>query len=349
MTSERAQEESADYGLSPAAREAKRLGLDLDFPPTPGEDDDVSPGARRLDLEPDSTNVNLTPAELEALERGLNLDFSPSHAMQLVSPADDRVVREYTTIGPEYHAARANKPIFDGRSISKGKSKATTSLTPSAPTAHLTPIGSWRCCQCAESHALHAHPFGAHITSVFTCTCPHRGCEDCILTGSIKAYKPLEEPILVQVSSAGQVLFGIVCSACGVAWRAQTVKPSVYTKLAGKSSTLNLRALANDMVREHGKQAGSAMVGFTGGACECGCVLSEGCLIFQILDVGGMVGGVGGGGATLEREEVVADMREKSFGATLEDRAKGIGKSTLTIEVKGKRVRHANPLMSNPV
>lgn len=53
--------------------------------------------------------------------------------------------------------------------------------------------------------------------------------------------------------------------------------------------------------------------------------------------VGGVIGGAG------EKE------KEKSFGATEEDKKKGIGKETLTLEVKGKRVRHANPLMSNPV
>jgi hypothetical protein len=49
--------------------------------------------------------------------------------------------------------------------------------------------------------------------------------------------------------------------------------------------------------------------------------------------------------------DVVGEVKEKekSFGATEQDKKKGIGKETLTLEVKGKRVKHANPLMSNPV
>jgi hypothetical protein len=47
-------------------------------------------------------------------------------------------------------------------------------------------------------------------------------------------------------------------------------------------------------------------------------------------------------------EETGADSKP-DFTATAEDKTKGIGKSTLTLDGTGKRVRHENPLMSNPV
>jgi hypothetical protein len=51
-----------------------------------------------------------------------------------------------------------------------------------------------------------------------------------------------------------------------------------------------------------------------------------------------------------EEKVVVKRKPAPTFTATPEDRAKGLGKSTLTLESKGRgRIRHANPLMSNPV
>lgn len=48
-------------------------------------------------------------------------------------------------------------------------------------------------------------------------------------------------------------------------------------------------------------------------------------------------------------EEVEEVGHAKSFTATPADRERGIGKSMLTLNIKGKSFRHSNPLMSNPV
>lgn len=98
-------------------------------------------------------------------------------------------------------------------------------------------------------------------------------------------------------------------------------------KLYGEGHGLG--ALRVQMEREHGEQAEQILLSFEGVGCTCGKVLDAAALCFRVKESKGGVGA--------------------SFGATASDKEQGIGKEVLTVRVKGNVVRHANPLMSNPV
>jgi hypothetical protein len=317
-----------------------------------------SPPTSQLDSASHTSDPSLTPAEREARRLGLELDFSDVHRLNSSSSASDTVVRQYTDVPSSFYASRLANPVYSGASISNSK-------------AHLPapqPIGHWRCCKCNHQKDLYHHDKGEHLVSILLCICPHRSCENCALSGAIKLYKPLQEPIPVLVGGDGENdKFGIFCGTCGLSWRAQTIKANTTVlekisavpknlgvgvkgsksmhNLRGRDSPLtkssiNLRALSNEMEKEYGKQADSVMVYFSGIQCTCGSVLDTSCLCFQIVEKAE---------EDKEEEKVIIKKEEPTFSTTMEDRAKGIGKATLTLDVKGKRVRHANPLMSNPV
>lgn len=317
----------------------------------------------QLDSEVAYEYANMTPAEREARRLGLELDFEPVRRMQAESPSSDRIVREYADLSPSFYASRLANPIYNGKTITTTAKPRTP--VPPAPES----IGQWRCCKCNHAQDLYHHDKGEHLVSILNCICPHRSCENCHLTGYIKLYKPVQEPIPVQLDDS-KVKFGVFCGTCGLSWRAQTVKNGVLDKISavpkemvklgvkgsrsmhnlrdGESGGLtksihNLRALSNEMEKEHGKQANSVMVYFSGITCTCGNVLDANSLCFQIVEAA----------TTVKKEEVeqehVVVKKDPTFTATSEDRAKGIGKSTLTLDVRGRgRIRHANPLMSNP-
>jgi hypothetical protein len=318
----------------------------------------------QIDVEVANKDVDMTPAEREARRLGLELDFEPVRRMQAESPSFDHVVREYTDLSPSFYSAHLTKPIYDGKTITT-TAKAETPITHALPAPE--PIGQWRCCKCTHAQDLYHHPKAEHPVSILNCICPHRSCENCSLTGTIKPYMPVSEPIPVQLSDS-KVKFGIFCSTCGLSWRAQPVKNGVLDKISAvpkemsaklvknsksmhnlretglTKSVHNLRALSNEMEKEHGKQESGVMVRFSGIACTCGNMLGADSLCFQIVEA-----------LTVEKEKEVKEehvIKRKpvsTFTATPEDRAKGLGKSTLTLEPKGRgRIRHVNPLMSNP-
>jgi hypothetical protein len=308
----------------------------------------------------------LIPHEREALRLGLELDFSRPDP--LLASAD--MVRAYKDLSSDFYTTRDAGPIYDGSAVNSGS-------TATSPQNQPEPIGTWRCCKCDGKQELYQYDQDQHLVSILNCACPHKSCENCTLTGDIKLYQPVQEPIPVQLSDDAhkQVNFGVFCSNCGLSWRAQIVKDTLVQKISAvpkdlakrtahpleklrdarsmsnlrselstktssipTKSTLNLRQLSNEMEKEHGKQANSAMVKFSGIQCSCGDIVDASSLCFQIVE-------------PTKKKEVVAPepavVVEPSFTATLEDQAKGIGRSTLTL--KDRRVRHANPLMSNPV
>jgi hypothetical protein len=270
------------------------------------------------------------------------------------------------------------------RTYTAPKSDSSTSPTDTASSAlydsrrEHEPIGQWRCCKCYRGQDLYLHVQGQHLVSILNCICPHRSCENCTLTGLIKPYQPVSEPIPIPLSADNlkQVRFGVFCDSCGLSWRAQIVKGSSMLqqvsgipkrgtntlkkirraksmnhllgvkeeKMEQQKSVLNLRQLSSEMEKEHGKQAPIVMVNFSGIECTCGNVLDDCALCFQVAEPPKEV-------SELQRGMGEADeaAHTKSFTATPADRAKGIGKSMITLSIRGKTFTHPNPLMSNPV
>jgi hypothetical protein len=284
-------------------------------------------------------------------------------------------VREYKDLTEDFHAARAANPIYDGSTIS---TSAANKMSKDAS----EPLGKWRCCKCGGGCELYEDHDGEHLVGAVTCVCPHRSCENCALSGRLKPYKPVQEPIPVQLpdDKPKQVQFGVFCGDCGLSWRAQTVKDTVRQKVSAVPKTLvkaggqpleklrhskslanllgepntkpplskmksnaNLRAKSDEMEKEHGKQVKGVMVYFSGFDCTCGHTLDSSALCFQIV----------------EQEEATAVPpaavptevvhHEPSFTASREDRIRGIGNAVLKIRRGGTTVYHPNPLASNPV
>ncbi|KAF2033771.1 hypothetical protein EK21DRAFT_57853 [Setomelanomma holmii] len=253
----------------------------------------------------------------------------------------------------------------------------TTKSANKAPKLATEHLGNWRCCKCNNGCELYSHDDSENLVGTLTCVCPHRSCDNCTLTGRLKPYKPVEEPIPVQLpaSSPKQVQFGVFCSACGLSWRAQTVKDTVRQKVSAVPKTLakaggqpleklrqskslanllgepnnkpsvsrmksnaNLRAKSDEMEKEHGKQVKGVMVYFSGFACTCGHILDAADLCFQIADQEE---------GTARTPELLYP--EASFTASTQDRIKGIGNAVFKIQRDGKTIRHPNPLCGNPV
>lgn len=99
-------------------------------------------------------------------------------------------------------------------------------------------------------------------------------------------------------------------------------------------STLNLRALSDEMEKGHGKQAECTTVRFTGLKCSCGAYTCATSLCFQVVV------------PPQDGEEAVSGgSRLLQLQSTPTDRARGHGTPVLTL--KGRD--HPNPLMSSPV
>lgn len=259
------------------------------------------------------------------------------------------------------------------------------------------PIGLWRCCQCGKGHELFVAQ-GQHLLAAVSCDCPHHSCEECALSGDTKAYKPVQEPIPIQLSDATKrILFGVFCSDCGTSWKARTVSDIVGSQtmrqkvsavpkslvqhgahplgklrasrsmanLLGSSastspslkaykSTYNLRALSNEMEKQHGTQADTVLVEFSGINCTCGRTLDSSDLCFQIVEqpennhVDELACQCGPEPGVVSEEPEVTSKQPVST-ATPEDIAKGHDTPMLMFTVQGNAIRHASPLRSNPV
>ncbi|KAF1836576.1 hypothetical protein BDW02DRAFT_587248 [Decorospora gaudefroyi] len=249
-----------------------------------------------------------------------------------------------------------------------------------------TPSGKWRCCKCKRGHEIYTFTQGQHPVGVLGCVCTHRSCSKCTLEGLIKHFVPMSEPEVVPLSEdkLKAIRFGVFCDGCGLSWRAKKVEDKTPVKCAlqrisevprrltkrgaqhlervresrsmtnlqafmrpdasmsASKSVLNLRALSNEMEKEHGAQAEFVAVKFAGIVCTCGMTTDTSTsLCFQMVDPP----------KDFHRAQFVKQMAERKepagFGTTPEDQARGHGTPTLTL--KGGRVRHANPLRSNPV
>ncbi|KAH7073012.1 hypothetical protein BKA63DRAFT_392707, partial [Paraphoma chrysanthemicola] len=274
-------------------------------------------------------------------------------------------VREYKGLGEDFHAARNANPIYDGNTIS-------TAIAGKPPQHTSEPLGRWRCCKCGGGCELYEHDDSDNLVGAVTCVCPHRSCENCTLTGRIKTYKPVQEPIPVQLADdkPKQVQFGVLCNNCGLSWRAQTVKDTVRQKVSAVPKTIakassqpleklrhtkslmksnaNLRAKSDEMEKEHGKQVKSVMVYFGGFNCTCGHTLDSSALCFQIVEADEATAATVVTTASTATPPPVVEP-QPSFTASPEDRIRGIGNSVLKIRRGGKIIYHPNPLASNPV
>jgi hypothetical protein len=114
-------------------------------------------------------------------------------------------------------------------------------------------------------------------------------------------------------------------------------RPSAVS-IASSKSVLSLRSLSSEIEKEHGDQAESVAVKFTGIKCTCGMTTEASSLCFQIVDPPKDFREV-----QFAKQVVARNM--VGFGSTPEDRAKGHGTPTLTL----KGIRHPNPLRSNPI
>jgi hypothetical protein len=115
--------------------------------------------------------------------------------------------------------------------------------------------------------------------------------------------------------------------------------PTAVSKGASKS-TLNLRALSNEMEKEHGEQAKLVSVKFAGIQCTCGMTTDTiTSLCFQIVDPPKDFHAV-------QFAKQMAERNVAGFGSTADDKEKGHSTPTLTLK---NRIQHPNPLMSNPV
>ncbi|KAH7401831.1 hypothetical protein DE146DRAFT_735149 [Phaeosphaeria sp. MPI-PUGE-AT-0046c] len=275
-------------------------------------------------VEPDSSSENseqdsplqviLTPSQRSARALGLELDAPPP------LPQDNRIVREYTDVDPNYFAPQ---PSSSGTTSTEGKGKDKALPPPSEP------VGQWRCCNCNASHPIFN---SSQVLGVLHCSCPHIPCEECILSGSIAAFKPPCEPVAVPLDPT--VSYGIICPSCGTSWPARTITPKPkFPSLVGRlcRDSNGLGSLRTQMEQEHGEQVEQLLLRFGGLQCTCEKVLDAAALCFRVVKK--------------EQEEAGG----ASFGAIAGDREQGIGKEVLSVRVKGNVVRHANPLMSNPV
>jgi hypothetical protein len=108
--------------------------------------------------------------------------------------------------------------------------------------------------------------------------------------------------------------------------------------MAGSKSVLNLRALSDEMEKEHGEQAELVSVKFTGIKCSCGMTTDATSLCFQVVDAPKDF-------RQVQLAKQMAGRNAAGFGSSPEDEARGHGTPILTL----KGVRHANPLMSSPI
>ncbi|KAF2740342.1 hypothetical protein EJ04DRAFT_572188 [Polyplosphaeria fusca] len=166
------------------------------------------------------------------------------------------------------------------------------------------PEGSFRCCQCDIVNDVYFST-GKNPLGIVSCQCHHVACEACFLFGRIANFAPITEPLLVPVSEADlkQIPFGIVCSDCGMSWRAEGVrclkkKPSLLappqrppsengslkkskSMTFASSSTKKTKAPEATSENAHIK---AVTIRFYGKKCICGEVSNSQTMGFKILE-----------------------------------------------------------------
>jgi hypothetical protein len=230
---------------------------------------------------------------------------------------------------------------------------------------------SWKCCQCGKSTPIGIRP-GEHPLGALACECPHKPCGSCKTSGLVKMFLPMEEPAIVPVAEVKKnIPFGVICSCCGLSWRAKETgrykktlrkMPSLGLSVAqmhqNRRAPLNLglrksqstMVLGNKRIitppgQSLGKQAEYAKVKFSEIECTCGIVIDlSAALCFQVVEA--QVDGHGKEQkASKERKEV--HFEEKKVGWSTTPALQAQGHSRPMIRIRG--IDHPNPLRSNPV
>ncbi|KAF2015735.1 hypothetical protein BU24DRAFT_461967 [Aaosphaeria arxii CBS 175.79] len=207
---------------------------------------------------------------------------------------------------------------------------------------------------------------GKHPIGAVACRCPHRPCEDCRFSGSLRYFMPITDPLSIprvdrHHSTTGdrmsEIPYGIVCKTCGLSWRAEEVRrarrvPSLKEtfrdlqknrlhprggRLQKSQSMLTLNASPKLVVEDSSSPiVRSTSIRLAGRKCTCGSVSSEDTFCFRIVTENEL-------GNSLESS--ARYYREPSRVTDEELRAKGHHNSVLCI----RNVVHPNPLRRNPV
>jgi hypothetical protein len=223
----------------------------------------------------------------------------------------------------------------------------------------------WHCCKCGTSTQIYVRA-GDHPLGALACECPHKPCGSCKTTGLVKTFLPMEEPCMIPVSEVHKdIRFGVLCSCCGLSWRAKEIgrykktlrkMPSlglsmaqIYQKRLSPAS-IGLRKSKSTLVlgnkriitppgHTRGKQAEYATVKFSDVGCTCGSVIDlTSALCFQI---------VGPQMVEHEKRPVGLSEHKKQIGWSTTPELEELGHGEPIIRIKG--VAHPNPLRSCPV
>ncbi|KAF2112497.1 hypothetical protein BDV96DRAFT_689741 [Lophiotrema nucula] len=210
------------------------------------------------------------------------------------------------------------------------------------------PAGSWSCCKCHRVKDIHFQP-GLHPIGTLSCDCSHKPCDSCNYAGDISYFVPISEPLLVPIhgdKSSSITPFGIICTTCGLSWRARKVgglrkMPSLHSPryttsslgLLRKTQSIGfMRNIKKD--RPLNKDVKSTSVCFTGIKCTCGTVSDYRTAGFRVVD-----------GAGKAEEPPKPTLRHPKRYTDLRLLAKGVDSPTITLG----QVEHPNPLRSAPV
>jgi hypothetical protein len=99
-----------------------------------------------------------------------------------------------------------------------------SSLTASAVTSAY-PAGKLHCCNCNEAKDIYLHD-QMHPLGIMVCSCDHIACEACLFSGRVTNFVPITELLPVPISQEAllRAPYGIVCSSCGLSWRAEGIQ-----------------------------------------------------------------------------------------------------------------------------
>lgn len=233
--------------------------------------------------------------------------------------------------------------------------------------------GTWKCCQCQNDNHLHVRP-GKHPVGAVACKCPHKPCEDCEFTGTLKYFLPISEPLPIPSELGENVPYGIICGDCGLSWQSKEVRPprqlkkipSVsfkndahkhqqsfyarrlppeYGRLRKAQSMMNLRQmmLSKAMEREEREeQAQSTCIQFSGLRCTCGSLSSLDSFCFRITEHSTDILEP----APVSPKPVAPTVPQYPSRAT-NSHLLAMGHDAPIIRIRG--IEHPNPLRGNPV
>ncbi|KAF2684983.1 hypothetical protein K458DRAFT_417821 [Lentithecium fluviatile CBS 122367] len=229
----------------------------------------------------------------------------------------------------------------------------------------------WHCCKCDKSTPILIRPC-PHPLGALACECPHKPCGSCKTTGQVKPFLPMEEPAMVPLAEVTkEIRFGVLCSCCGLSWRAE--ETGRYKKTLRKMPSLGISmgqihqkrlAPANGYLRKSKstlvlgnkriitppgqtveKQAQYASVKFSEIECTCGIVIDlSTALCFQIVPPP-VEEKVKEPGKVKERKKSHVEGKKVGWTTTPELQAKGYGQAIIRI----RGIEHPNPLRSNPI